>query len=77
LDGFVDWEEIIVRVPEGEEIMPYVGGWDQDIELASAKARKLSLEYFSDVNKYVDFCAFLNACNSDNASPADDLPKPS
>jgi len=64
MDKFVNWDEIIVRVPENDvsSLMNYIDDWKQDHEIASAMARKLSMEYFSDVEKYINWCRFLDTC---------------
>lgn len=61
LDGFVDWDEVIVRVPEDDlgSLMDRIESWPEDHELASRKARKISVDYFSKVEKYLAFCGFL------------------
>jgi hypothetical protein len=50
LDGFVDWDEILVHSSEEKE-------------LAAKKARQLSVDHFSDAERYIAFCNFLSACN--------------
>ena len=73
MDSFVDWDEIIVRVPEDDvaSLMDRIESWPQDHEVASIMARKLSMEYFSNVNKYVQWCGVLSACNDYNAVVAE------
>lgn len=57
LPRLVDWEKICVRVPEGDVglVGEYLDRWQagHDLAAASAEARRVSLEYFEDTEKFI------------------------
>lgn len=56
LDWMVDWSDFIIRVPECEisTVVDRVKDWNKDPEEASKLARWVSMEWFSDPEKYIN-----------------------
>jgi hypothetical protein len=56
MESVIDYSDFVIRVPEfTDSLQPYIDEWvySHDLEEASVKARGVSLEHFSDPEKFI------------------------